>query len=78
MEQEPKSVPSAAEMQDYINSLNGKIKTGPLEGSGWFVTMVSNEHGSNNPTITLSKKDEVGGEIIDKTISWQEFKSWQE
>ncbi len=76
MEQEPKYAPSAAEMHDYINSLDGSLKTGPLEGAGWFVTMTSNEQGSNNPTVTLSKKDERGG-LTHRTVPWQEFKSWQ-
>ncbi len=71
--------PSAAEMMDYVNSLNDNIRTGPLEGEGWFVSGTSNEHGSSRPTITLSRIDPANPHvgIISKEVAFEEFKSWQ-
>ena len=67
--------PSAAEMMDYVQKL-AKINFDHL-GDGWFVSGTGNETGSDNPTVTLSKKDERGG-LTHRTVPWQEFKSWQE
>ena len=72
--------PSAAEMMDYVQKLNGNIKTGPLEKGGWFVTGTSNESGGNNPTVTLSKKNPENPHngLISEAVPWETFKSWQE